>query len=511
MLFERNILPLHFKQWIIQENENRIIVLISILASFLLFFLFDIYYPFPNFLPDSYSYIDAARNNLNINIWPVGYSKFLRFVSVFNYTDTGLFFIQYFLLQGSILFFILTIRYLLNPGYWVIRIITILLVLNPLSLYVSNFVSSDALFATFSLVWLTTLLWLLYKPGKDLILFHGIILFIVFSIRYNSLYYPLITAMVILFKRTPWKIRASAAGLALGPVLIFICYTTLLYKQKTNIYQFTAFGGWQLASNALYMYSNISTKSTSSPPKHLAAFHKLTVKHIDSLQHLKPQLRPDQQLGFYYLWGDGAPLKEYLTERYKNDSTTSYLRRWVSMAPLYGQYGTWLIKQYPMEYIRYFIWPNLINYYAPPTEFLGMYNMGKDSVDAPAVDWFKYKTPKVKVNLKDKIIIVTSVYSILLPMINVLFFFGFIGFILIGGYSRISSLYRNALKILLLVWIANLFFSVTASPIVLRYQIFPLIYTFTFGSILLSYVIRESFSRKSHEKVEISKEIVGVL
>lgn len=81
------------------------------MAGILLFVIIKLY-PFPNFLPDSYSYIDAAYNNVNINMWPVGYSKFLRLISVFNRSDTGLVIVQYVLLQLAILFFFILYKIL---------------------------------------------------------------------------------------------------------------------------------------------------------------------------------------------------------------------------------------------------------------------------------------------------------------------------------------------------------------------------------------------------------------
>jgi hypothetical protein len=125
--------------------------------------------------------------------------------------------------------------------------------------------------------------------------------------------------------------------------------------------------------------------------------------------------------------------------------------------------------------------------------------MGKDSVDQMAVVWFGYKTNKVKSLSKNRQIVLTEFFPPVLAMINIIFFLGFLGFLFLGGFAKISTYYRKALIIMLLVWVSNLVFSVVASPIVLRYQAFPFIITLAFGGLLLGYVIKESFAvREEH-------------
>lgn len=504
MTIKTPLLPHEFKLYIWHNRENRISLLLSVIAALILFFVFKGLYPFPNFLPDSYSYIEAAFENVNINMWPVGYSKFLRFISVFNRSDTGMALIQYMLLQGSILFFLFTIRYLLQPGKWVMRVLFAFLVLNPLWFYISNFVSSDALFAALSLLWLTSLFWILYLPNLRMLILHALVLGFVFSVRYNALYYPIISILVILMATGTVKWKLYALLIVLVPVSWFTIYTTWMYGEKTGVAQFSPFGGWQMGSNALFMYAHVHTAKTEAVPAEFKKIHSITIKHMDSLRHVKH--RPDNELGIYYLWDEQAPLKMYLMQKYQRDSTTRYLKRWATVAPLYGRYGTWLIKQHPGAYARYYLLPNLVNYYSPPTEFLAADNMGKDSVDQGAVTWFGYKTNKVTSLSKDRRIILTGFFPPILAMINIIFFLGFIGFLFLGGFANATPYYRKALLIMLLVWVANLVFSVVASPIVLRYQAFPFIITFAFGGLLLGYVIKESFTAKESLEEPIPDE-----
>jgi hypothetical protein len=489
MTLSTPLLPKEFVQSIWHIRENRWTLILSILLSAICVTIILILYPFPNFLPDSYSYMDAAHNNVNINMWPVGYSKFLRFISVFNRSDTALVIIQYFLLQFSILFFLFSIKYLLHPGKWLMRTMFALIVLNPLWLYIANFVSSDALFATFSLLWLTSLFWLLYEPNGKMLIAHALILGFVFSVRYNALYYPFVSILVLLATREGFKTKLLKIAIMLIPVGWFILYTTFTFKERLGVATFSPFGGWQMGSNALFMYAHVPPQRTNVP-KQFVTLHNITIKHMDSVSRLK--VRPDGELGIYYLWDDKAPLKLYLTEKYKKDSTTPYLQRWAAVSPLYGQYGAWLIKQHPGAFLRYYIWPNFINYYSPSTEFLGIVNMGSDIVDPGAVSWFGYKSNKVHHFSKDKNIYLTQAFPLLLAMINVIFFFGFIGFVILNGFSKVTPYYRKVLWLMVIIWLGNLAFSVLASPIVLRYQAFPFIFTLAFAVLLLGFVIQES-------------------
>ncbi|PWV48113.1 hypothetical protein [Chitinophaga sp. S165] len=505
MTLKEPLFPSDFLKSNGRDKENRICLILSVLMSGILVTIILKLYPFPNFLPDSYSYIDAAHNNVNINMWPVGYSKFLRIVSVFNRSDTALVIVQYALLQAGILFFLFSIKYLLHPGKWTMRLLFAFLVLNPLWLYIANFISSDALFSTCSLLWLTSLFWLLYLPNGRMFIFHALVLGFVFSVRYNALYYPFISILVVLLVKGTFKEQLLKLAIIIIPVGWFAIYTTLTFKERLGIATFSPFGGWQMGSNALFMYAHVPPADRAPVPKQFARIHTITVKHMDSLNRLKQ--RPDQELGVYYLWDDKAPLKLYLIEKYKRDSTTHYLKQWASVSNFFGQYGSWLIREHPGAFLRYYVWPNFINYYSPPTEFLGMVNMGSDTVDQGAVAWFGYRSNKVHHFSKNKDIIITAIFPTLLAMINVIFCFGFLGFVFLGGFSKITPYYRKVLWIVLLIWLANLGFSVLASPIVLRYQAFPFIFTLVFACLLLEFVIRQSMQEA--KPVEESTEPVA--
>jgi hypothetical protein len=490
-----------FKQWVRREPENRRVLVLSLIFSIISFIILKWKFPFPNFLPDSYSYLEAASTNRGINMWPIGYSSFLRLLSCFTNSDKLLVLVQYLLLQASILYFLFTIRYIHSPGRWLFRILVIVCMINPLSLLIANFVSSDTLFAALSLIWLTQLLWILYRPGIALLIFHAFILVFAFMVRYNALYYPLVSTAIILF--TPLSIGKKL--IALGSLALvlgcFIAINIAKYKTFTGAPQFSAFGGWQLASNALFAYAHSTPDAPEKLPESLRPLQRIVNHHMDSLSRLKT--RPDQQLGIYYLWDEGAPLKEYLHEKWRNDPTGDGFKQWASMAPIYSAYGSWLIRHHLTDFINHYLLPNMVNYYAPSAEFMNIYNMGKDSVDDMARWWFSLKSKKVYSGNKN--IVLAEVFPIFLALVNLLFLLCFICVWSLGGFRRSEPGFSKALWCVAFIWLANFGFSVLASPVVLRYQIFPMIFTSVFMALMLEFIIRESRSSSVYSDTSNNK------
>ncbi|HEU4606904.1 MAG TPA: NAD(P)-binding protein [Chitinophagaceae bacterium] len=465
----------------VKENKIALVIIFLLLAVQLT--VFKVLFPFANYLPDSYSYIEAAWINAPVSMWPIGYSKFLRVFSAFFRSDLALVSFQYFILETAILYFVYTVFYFTKPSAVVKYIILFALIINPLFLLTSNYISSDTLFTSLSLIWVTQLLWMLLKPRRYQIYIHAFALVLAFTIRYNALYYPLISVVILVLCKFSWRLKLEAIGLAVGLLALFIWHSENNYSKISGKRQFSAFGGWQLAANALYAYSRIPDRNTQVPPN-LAELHNYTKHFIDSISSMKH--RPDSVLGVYYLW-DG-PLIGYLNQKYKKDSTTPYFKKYALLAPLYLKYGQTLIKSHPADYTKYFLLTNILRYYAPPTEFLSQYNMQSDTVRQTAKEWFDYKSTKVTGYAKTLPVIMA--YSVFFALINICFFGCIIGFMLFHGIKKVSYAFLACLGISVSIWVVNLFFSVLASPIVLRYQIFTTVLLFVVSVYLIDFIAR---------------------
>lgn len=508
MLFQHTISTVPFKEWLFKDGENKKLIWFTLVVAIASFTWMKIVYPYPNFMPpDSYSYIQAAHDNLFINIWPIGYSKFLRLISSFSQSHFILVLLQYLLLLASTFYSLLTIRYLLSPGKWVFRITLTISIINPLLAHIANFVSSDCLFAALSLIWFTQLLWILITPSRKLLTLHAIVLLFAFMIRFMALYYPLISFVVIIFSRMPAKTRYYGIGIICLLLFLFIGRTQYEYTLQTNTIQYSAFAGWLMAANALYGYAHARPDDPTTVPSRFKELHTLVNYHLDSLKHLG--YWPYKDIGVYYQWDLKSPLILYAELHWKNDrKNTPYFKTWAAMGPLYQAYGRWLMTKHPKEFIQYYLWPNLIRYYQPPANFMGFYNLGNNTVESTAVNWFGWKSNQLPLRSKDRIIHVTNFLPKLVAIINSLFLLVSIAFIFLGGFNKCHPLSKKVVSITALIWLSNMVFSIFSAPIELRYQMFPIIITLPLFILLITWIVQSletQPTQKQEPEISISK------
>jgi len=479
-----------FNKWILLEWENRRILLFSLVIIVVMFGLFKLLYPYPNFMPpDSQSYIEAAYNNDLINIWAIGYSKFLRLFSCLTKSDFILVLFQYLLLQSSVLYFLFSLAYLISISRRMFSMLVGFNILNPLLLHISNFISSDSLFTALSLLWFTQLIWILCKPSRRIILLHAFLLLLVFIMRYSALYYPFISLMIIVIAKVSANLKWAGIGCILFLLGGFVVLTQYQYYKQTATWQYSAFGGWQLAANALYGYAHVKTDAVEIVPARFRPLHVVVNRHMDSIQHLSH--RPDDDNTVYYLWDEKAPLKVFAnSKKWEGDSgSIGGFNHWAAMGPLYRDYGRYLILQHPKAFVKYFIWPNLVSYYAPPVGFMGEYNLGSRSVAPIVAVWFGWRSNKVRTCFKDSDIIVVRYFSVIWGVSNLVFLMGFVSF----GFKDHRSSTLNGDKVLWLtrlLWCVNMTFSVLAAPVELRYQLFSMIIMFTISILVITLIFQ---------------------
>jgi hypothetical protein len=470
------------------DKKNPRLLFFSVIVMAVSFIWLKIVYPFPNFMPpDSYNYLSAADQNDFINAWPIGYSKFLRLVSSFSQSHMVLVILQYLLLITSLLYFLISIRYLLSPGKWLFRVLFSLSICNPLLPHIANFVSSDCLFISVSIVWITQLFWILYRSDSKLLLFHSLVLLAAFTIRFAAFYYPFISIGIILLANMPKKSKVFGIGSIVLLLFIFIGRTQYEYSIKTGRTQFSAFGGWLIAANALYGYAHSNLDSTAKVPAKFRELHAIVNHHMDSVRHLSK--RPDEEIGIYYMWNFKSPLRAYMTKRYINDTTKSFFIKWAGMATLYSHYGQYLIKNHPGAFIKYFVWPNLLRFYSPPVYFMGKYNMGFTRVEPIAVKWFDWESSQLPTRAKSRNIEFMNLFSTISALINSLFLIFSLACVTSLNFreSRITA--KSIFYLVILFWWANLFSSIFSAPFELRYELFPLIVTIPFTGLFIVWVV----------------------
>lgn len=460
---------------------------------------FKLLYPYANFLLDSNFYIDAAYHNLNIDIWPVAYSKFLRLFSVFTHSDLAFVTFQFALVEISILYFYFTLLYFMRPGKWVAWLMIVLLVINPAILSISNYILSDSIFTALTLIWFSLMVWNLCKPRPYQAYTLAVLLFFLFMLRYYAIFYPLLTFAVILISKLPWRTKITSIGLAALLLSGFIWHTSNQYEKLLGRREFSAFSGWQIASNALIMYRNLHDYSTDKPPANLMSLHQFVTHQLDSFNHLKA--RPDSVVQFFYMWSEVSPLRKYMRLRYQKDSSAPYFKRWASMGDEFKEYGTFLVKKHPLAYVQYYMGLGLQWYAVPTDEALKTYNSGQDSISPQIKDWFDFKSRRLK--SASKRIYTLSFFPVITAVLNALTVISVIGYFALSFYKKATPNFTKIVLLFASYWIINFFFSVVSAPMMLRYQITIMLFAIAFGSIIVE-MIYNSDREPSPHSVESS-------
>lgn len=496
-----------FKDFLFKDKRNRTILILAGVAIVLQFAFFKYLYPFASFIHgDSFSYITAAYENKSINTYMVGYSNFIRFISIFTKSDTILVAIQYLLIQASSLFLLFTLFYFYKLGKVVQVILLIFFVFNPLLLHLSNLVSSDCYFVALSLIWFTLLLWLLHQPSNLILFSHILVLFISFTVRYNALLYPFISLGVLFIIKLRWKIRLIGIGLMVLLCGYFVGFTSYKYKQLTGYWQYSPFSGWQWANNAMYAYRHVPKEQRKPVPKEFQQLDNMIREFYDSTRDTKKFPTEALMASTFYMWSPTMPLMKYRNNIFKKDTLANELKKWAYMSPLYKRYGIYIAKKYPLYFIRYFILPNAVKYYAPPVEFLEDYNSGKNYTSLSTIKWFDYKSSTVKVRMGNKKVWVLNFYPILSGVINVVMFLSILSFAILNGFKE-NSQFKKTILLNGIIWLLNAGFTISASPAALRFQSFPILITTTISILLINWMVQILYSHSSQGKRSETKSI----
>lgn len=485
LLIKQRPSSVSFKTFVLGENKIYCLLILGLMM--LQFIIFKLCYPFPDFFSDSYSYIMAAALQLNVNIWPIGYSRFLLTFHWFTSSGFALVFFQYLAYSVSALYFYLTIVYFHHTGRNTRIFLCIFLFFNPLFLYLANYVTSDMLFVSMSVIWLTSLIWILRRPRLYQVFVQGGLMLIMFTFRYNAMVYPVIAAGVFLLSnQKPWL---KILGIVIGPVLIvpFILWSAQAAKKVTGTAQFPPIlGGWQWGNNALYMRGFIEEDSNAFPTPQTAELDRIARQFFS--QPDKPQNLLFSEVANFFIRHSEAPLKQYMSRHYNSGGKyEGIVAEWGKSAPVFDQYGKFLIKRHPGSFARYYLLVNTKNYFVPPLEKLEIYNVGGDEMWTSGQSWFQYASPKVWCISKELQGTILGLFPISFLILNLYFALGLFLFVRRGGLKRINKSVLYTILIIVAFLVLNACFSIFANIIVIRYQIFPMLVLLTFAMLLTDY------------------------
>jgi len=317
-----------------------------------------------------------------------------------------------------------------------------------------------------------------------MVLIQALIISLAFTIRYTALYYPLVALVGLVISRYKPSLKIVGFLLSLALMLPFYRYTQLKTKEVTGTAEFSVFGGWQIANNALYMYDHIQVDSNLLP---------LDTKELDRVvrdfyKKVPKEYREfDPFPGTYFIKVPYAVLKPYMKSKYSVNNASDQFLACGKVSPIYRKYGTYLIMQHPGAFMRYYLWLNTKNYFVPHLEKFGSYNVLSTQVTTAVQNWFDYIVPDihaVSATAQGKIF---YIYPMIFMLLNVFYIAKMIILSITGGAKKMSLYFKKTLFFISSFLIVNFVFSILATPVVLRYQIVPFIILLAYSLLLLEF------------------------
>jgi hypothetical protein len=464
-----------FLYFIFQEKMSRRLLATAGVLMIAQFVLFKSLYPFPDFSSDSYNYIYGAIVNLEINITPIGYSKFLRFFHVITHSDTALVASQYFLLEMAALYLYFTILYLYRPGRITRNILFLFLFCNPLFLYIGNSISNNTLFIALSLAWFTELFWIINRPKFAQVIVQAILLFLCFIVSDHSYFYPAISILAFILSRQNLWVKLAGVILPAIMILVFIAHTRHVARELTGKAQLSMSKGWQLANNVLFMYGHLRDSNFALPSLESRELNRLALQFYDKPGNLNYSISVSNSN--FFIQAPKSPLTQYFVRHFRPANDYDRVSDWGKASIPFEMFGKSLIRNFPADYARDFLWPNAKRYFFPPLEQLAVYNMGEDDASSLVQDWFDYQIPDVNAASN-------TFQGQLLFVFPYLFFFTNVFFALstIWWFMKRKTVKPNrelfqAIVLTACFVTANFWVEICSETIVMRYQIVPMVIT----------------------------------
>jgi|GEM_PF-4789152 len=453
---EQHSKPLH-------QRIERDVILFTIL-SVVLFIIIRSIYPIPDYIPDSKGYLLGSLKLADIGYRPMGISLFLSKMHKLNPSLVFVAWVQYalYLFSGLLIVHAFFSIYTFKPVAR--KILLGIALLNLPMLQLANMISSDSLFISLTIIWIALCILLIRKPGYLLLPALLLVLWMSAFVRYNALIYPVVTVVALLFVRNR---LIMITGSVLCIVLVWSFYNNITHKMvlATGTKVLSGFSGWQLASNAMMAYKAIDDKGLNSDDKMLNELDKNVVKYIDSAKAADKNYAHSFSLDF--MWSQDAPFAK-AQHKYAVYSREGQFVCWTKTSVVLQQYGRAIIEKYPVAFAKYYLFPNLVNFFYPELEFLEKYT-------APEIQlWGEitqaYNTPEwAKNNHTTLPATYNTPFRLLYLVISLVFVVLFLRFLFMFRKWDLDREVRLALSFIGIYLFCKLGFEVFAAPITLRY------------------------------------------
>lgn len=438
-------------------NEKRTEIIGLILLSHLVYFILANSYTLPILTEDSAGYISSAVTGKYGGYRPFGYSFFMRILGSFSKSWHFFSYMQFCLHLLSTLVFCFTIESLFKAQTRISFFIFSFLVVCSESLIFMNFwIMSDSIYFSLTLLWLSSLIWLLQTRKLWILVFNTLLLFSILKIRLAAVDLPFIAIVLMI----GFKKRAFILPIALNLAVVLIVYFQGIEenKQSSGVNSFSPFSGWVLANNAtsILPYVTIDTAKFDDPD--VKKIHTICTAYPDTFFNRYHVLNTS------FIWHNGHAGKAALMEYYHEKQHVPYIKCWAQMGEKMQKYGKGLIMQQPFEYVRRFIFWNACRYFQPTHSFQANTSL-EQLVNIP--HWFVLpktksdeQTTKVDTVMKSisKIEYQLSLYMAFLAL-----------FVISINRNRFTAIQKQVLLIIFAFTFLSSIFLILAHPIHLRY------------------------------------------
>ncbi len=339
---------------------------ILLLITFVFFFAgIEYCYPQVCITWDTNYYIFVS-STLHANIRPIGYSFFLSLLYFIKPTLGFVAKVQFAIYFLSIYYFIVNLRKYYNLRDWYFYCLGFLLLMEPTGLYYCFTILSDQLFASLTLLYITTLLLYIRERKLVVLLLHCVLIYFCIELRFVSLFYGFFSALTILLFVGSKK--QKLIGIVSVLFAHFYAYIVNVGRNGTqfDVPVFSAFSGWTRANNMLYVLGDIKYDPRNFDDPEIRKLHIFLKNYMDTTSFRCQKITTD------YIWDARSPLdvirkkvEDSVYNHHIGDNTITHATSMFITAPVYDKWASHLQIRFPLQYVKDFMIPDVKGVWEP--------------------------------------------------------------------------------------------------------------------------------------------------
>lgn len=322
-------------------------------------------------------------------------------------------------------------------------------------------------------------------------------------LRYSAIIYPLaIVVVYVLSEQAIWK---KIVSIGITFLVILEVENSIVHKteEATGTATFSAFGGWQLANNTVYVLEHVKPDSAEFSAKTSKEINVFIKNFYDSLT-IKNFLWYKPGVNSQFMWMNWSPLKRYMNYYINRCYATHpppcgivhYIPSWdtngpvdvtkqqtqyiiatfTTMGPVFEDFGIEVIKKYPLQYLRYFVWPNFKIFCQPPVELYNYYNNSGvitghiGTLGSIENSYYDYSSNTIDLSNAGLFPLLMEPWSWLFPFINAIFILLTAAYYITRSYKN-DKWFNRCLILYLVFYLSNILLNIALITTLFRYYI----------------------------------------